>query len=80
MTFFIMGCHCHLHHIIPMAQDTDASTDTSTGTKSHIIHLNNQLYMTNAMVSLRAISASCDRKHFIAMYVPKFNMPLKCYI
>ena len=44
-----------------MAHNTDASTSTCIDTKSHIIHLNNHLSMTNAMVSLRAPSASCDR-------------------
>ena len=32
------------------------------------------------MVSLRALIVSCDRKHVIAIYVQKINMPLKCHI
>ena len=54
--FLVMWCHQHQHHMIPMtssmAKDTGASTGTTTWTKSHIIPLNNDLNMTNAMVSL----------------------------
>ena len=32
-------------------------------------------HMTNAIVSLMAVSASHDRKHVIAMYILKTNMP-----
>ena len=63
-----------------MAHDNDASTDTKTGTRSHIIPLNYQLNMKNAMVPLIAMSASYDRKQVIAMHVPTTNMPLKCHI
>ena len=60
----------------PMAHDTDASTGTNTGTKSHIILLNNHLNMTNAMVSLMVSSTSCDRKHVTAMKLPTTKMPI----
>ena len=63
----------------PMTHDTDASTGTSTGIKSYKILLNNHLNMTNAMVTLMALSASCDRKCFIAMHVQKI-MSIKCHI
>ena len=61
--------------IVPLSlllasNDTDVSI--GTGTKSHIIPLNNHLNMLNAIVSLMATSA-CDRKHVIAMYVPKMG-------
>ena len=52
-----------------IANDTDASTSASTGTKSYVTPLNNHLNMTNAMVSLMAPSASCDRKDAIAMFI-----------
>ena len=54
-----------------MANETDARTCTSTGTKSHIITLNNYLNITNAMVSLMAPSASFDGKHVIVTYMTK---------
>ena len=79
-----MWCHLHYHHMKAMASsmvlDTDASNGTNTVTISHIIPLNNHLNMTNAMVSWMAPSASCDRKHVTAMYIPKYNIPLKCHI
>ena len=65
---------------LSMAHDTDASTSISTCTKNHIVLLNNHLNIKNAMVSLLTLSASCDKKHVIAMYVQKPTMPLKCYI
>ena len=84
MTFLVMGCHWYQHFMIPMAlsmvHDTHASTSTSTGTKSHIIPLTNHLNKRNVMVWLMGTSASHDRKHAIAMYMPKTNMPLKCHI
>ena len=49
-----------------MADDTDVCTGTSTDTKSHKIPLHNYLNMTNAMVSLMALSASYVGKHGIA--------------
>ena len=39
--------------------------------QDNIIPPNNNLNMTNVMVSLMAPSASCHRKHAIAMYMPK---------
>ena len=44
---------------------------TSNGTKSHIIPLNNHLNIRRTMLSLMASSASCDRKHDIAMLMPE---------
>ena len=52
---------------LSMAHDTDASSSISSDTKSHIIPVNNHLNKTNAMVSLLAPSALCDRKHITAM-------------
>ena len=63
-----------------MTHDNDARTGTTTGIKNHIISLKNHLNMTNVMVSLKAPSASGDREHVICMYMPKTNMPHKCYI
>ena len=57
-----------------VAHDTDASTSTSTGTKV-IIPLNCHLNKRNAIVSLMTASASCDKKHVIAMYMPKLICP-----
>ena len=63
----------------PMASSIEHDTNTRAGTpltpESHIIPLNNHLNMTDAKVSLMVLSASCDRKHIIKMYVPKINMP-----
>ena len=74
----------HQHHMIPMdlsmAHDTDTRTTASTGTKSHIITLNNHLNNINAILSLIAPSASCDRKHVIVMNVPKANRAVKSHI
>ena len=56
---------------LSMAQDTDASTSTSTCRKSHMKCLNNHVHKRNGMVSLKAPSASCDRKQAIVMYMPK---------
>ena len=60
----------------PSAVLLTQSTGTSTGTKSHIIPLNNHLNMMNAMMSLMVTSASCDSKHIIAKYVSKLICPL----
>ena len=65
---------------LSMAHDTDASTNTSTSTESHIMPLNNHLNKGNRMASLMAPSVSCDRNHVTAMYMPKTNMVFKCYI
>ena len=46
------------HDTSGLISDTHAITGTSTGTKCHIISLNNHLNMPNAMVSLAAPSAS----------------------
>ena len=51
----------HWHHMSTMVYDTCISTGTTTYTKSHIIPLNNQQNMRNAMVSLMATYASGDR-------------------
>ena len=48
--------------------------------KSHIIPLNNHLNKIYTMVSLMVPSVSCEKKHVIAMYVPKTNMPLQSHI
>ena len=82
MISLFMWCHQHQNHMIPIGtvNDTDARTSTSTGTKCHIIPLNNHLNNRNAMVSLMTPSASCDRKHVTAMHIPKTNMPLKSHI
>ena len=40
---FVMWCHWHQHHMIPMAYNADPSTCTSADTKGHIIPLNNHL-------------------------------------
>ena len=63
-----------------MAHDTDTSTSASSGIKSHKLPLNNHLHKINAVVSLMPPSASYDRKHVIAMYAPKPNMPLEYHI
>ena len=63
-----------------MAHDTNAITGTSTGTKCHIVALNNHFNKTNAMVSLMTSSASCDNKYATVTYIPKTNMPHICYI
>ena len=66
-------------HMIPMLPsmpcDTDTKTGTNTGRKSQMIPLNNHLNMTNAIVSLMTPSASGDRKHVIAIYMPKLLCP-----
>ena len=62
-----------------MPHDTVASAGTNTGTKSHIIPLNNHLNMTNATITLMTQSASYDRKHIMAMYMHRTNVPLKCH-
>ena len=49
-----------------MTHDTDVRPGTTTGIKA-IIPLNNHLNMTNAMMQLMALSASCDRKHAIGI-------------
>ena len=49
-------------------------TDASTGTKSHIIPLNNHPNIRNEMVKLMAPTASSDRKHVIATYGTKTIM------
>ena len=64
----------------PMTSSMAHDTDTSTGTKTHTIPLNNHFHRTNAVVSLVAPCASCDRRHVIAMYMPRTNMLLKCHI
>ena len=46
----------------------------------HIIPLNNHLNKRNVMLLLIAPSEFCDRKHVIAIYMLKTNMPLKCNI
>ena len=65
---------------LQMAHDTDARTSIRTGTNGQIMPLNIHLNITNAMVSMMASSASCDKKHATAMYMLKTNMSLKCYI
>ena len=57
--------------VLLASHDTHFNTGTSTGTKSHVIPLIKHVNMTDAMVSVTAISASCDRKHVTAMNVPK---------
>ena len=68
-------CHLHQHPMTPMAlsmaHDTDASTSISSWHKKSLILPNNHPHMTNAMVPLMVLSATCDRKHVIARYVPK---------
>ena len=72
---WVMWCHWYQWHMTLLP----ANTGTSTGTKNHI-SLNNHLNMTNAMISLMVPLASNDKKHVIAMYLPKSIMPLKCQI
>ena len=62
-----------------MAHDNDASTDTSTSTKSHVKPPNNHQHdKCNTVID--DTPESCDRRHIIAIHVPKTNMLLKCYI
>ena len=49
-------------------------TDATTGTKNHVIPLNNYLNMMNAMMSLMAPSASYDRKNCIC-YISCTDIP-----
>ena len=69
--------HDIFDHMMPMAasmaHDTEPST-SSTGTRSHIISLNNHLNITNAKVWLMSPSASCDWKYVIAIYILKTYM------
>ena len=60
---------------LSMAHDIDASTGTSTHSRTYIIPSYNHLNMTNTMVSLIAPLTSCGWKLAIAMKVPKTNMP-----
>ena len=46
-----------------VAHDTDAKSATSTGTKSHMLQLDNDLNITNAVMSFMAPSASYNRIH-----------------
>ena len=84
MATLVMLCNWHQHHMTPMAfsmaNDTDASTNTRTGIKSHIIPLKYHLNKRNPMLSLIAPSGSYNRKHVITMYIQKTNMPLQCHI
>ena len=63
-----------------MALSVKHDTDVNTGTKNHIIPLNNHLNIRNAMVSLMVALSLCDRKHVIAIYMPKTSMSLKYHI
>ena len=57
-----------------MVHDIASSTSTSTGTEIHASE-NNYLNMRNEMVSLMATATSCNRKHVVAMYMPKLICP-----
>ena len=59
VTFLVMWCYWHCHHMTPMAHSIDASSGTHTSTKGHVIPLKNYLNTTNEMVSLMAQSTSC---------------------
>ena len=65
---------------LSVVHDADVCTGTSTVTRSHIIPVNKHLNIRNAVVLLMVPLASCDRKHVIATYMPKTNMPLKYHI
>ena len=74
------NCQYLQNAMVPSTVLLALSTGTSIGTRCHIIPLNYHLNMMNTTVPLMPPPASHDRKHVIAMYVPKTNKPLKRYI
>ena len=80
--FFIMWCNWYQHHITPlvasMAHKHWCCNWYLHWHQIHIIPINNHLNMANAKVSLIVPSASYDRKHVIAIYLPKTNICFNC--
>ena len=73
--------HNHFGHVMSLSSASHYNNDTGHWYqnwyqhwhKSHIMPLNNCLYIINIMLSLVAPSASCDRKHAIVMYMQKLS-------